>query len=455
MSPLQLFTGGKVVSQQGVLSQDILVRAGGVQQLGAPGAVTDSSAQQVDISGQYVFPGFIDPHVHFREPGLTHKATMLSEARAACYGGVLTVCEMPNTNPATNSLEALQQKVDISKQLPGQDPLLQHFDIRFYFGITEKQHLDVLATLYTSQDPAIMALRQRCSGVKLYLDHSTGNQKVDGGIVESIFRTCSELNIPLVAHCEDAEINQAAAELVQSQGHTSVEWHSLMRPVASEATSIAFALGLARKFGTRFHVAHLSTGEGLEHVRQAKKDLPHVSCEVSPHHLFLTVEDFATLGTLAKMNPPLRTVSERDALWVGVIDGTVDCIATDHAPHTLAEKQTGEPLKAPSGVPGVEVMVPLLASALLGNWSHPQALVPPVLETARSSDEVATLLHRVCFARANSIFGLQKSEVGPGSPAVRLDITAHTRLAAQSLHSPCGWTPYQGWQTSCQIDVIA
>ncbi len=164
--------------------------------------------------------------------------------------------------------------------------------------------------------------------MKLYLDHSTGDQKVDGGIIEDIFRTCAELKIPLVAHCEDAEMNaRAKADVETTRGGVSdastVALHSLMRPPESEAASIAFAIDMVRKTGAAFHIAHLSTAQGIDLVRKAKKEKLPVTCEVAPHHLLLTTNDYVSLGTFGKMNPPLRSVEHRDALWAGIADGTV------------------------------------------------------------------------------------------------------------------------------------
>lgn len=356
------------------------------------------------MSNIVTLPGLIDCHVHFREPGFEHKATMKSEAASAKAGGVLTVCEMPNTNPPCVTVEALRQKIALADEVTD-------CDIRFYFGITEAAHIEEFRTAWN--DPEC---RRRLCGVKLYLDHSTGNQKVDGGIVADIFAVCAELGAPLVAHCEDAEINAEAAAMFA--GQTDVSLHSLMRPSASEATAINFAIGLAKKHGTVFHVAHLSTAAGIDLVRKAKADGITVSCEVAPHHLFLSVHDYERLGTLAKMNPPLRPLADVEALWRGVEDGTVDCIATDHAPHTLEEKTTPDnPLTAPSGVPGVETMVPLLLTRL-------------------SPEQVKTL----CYTNPNRIFNLN----APSEDRLTIDLDEEWVIKAEELHSKCMWTPYEG-----------
>lgn len=363
------------------------------------------------MSEYLTFPGLIDCHVHFREPGYEHKATMASEAVAARAGGVTTVCDMPNTNPATTSISALQDKVERASKIT-------NCDIRFYFGATEQEHLDQLKLLWT--DPAHAELKARCCGLKLYFDHSTGNQKANGDVLSAAFALCKELDIQIIAHCEDPAINQSAAR--QAPG-TDVGLHSLQRPVASEIQAIQDALQLVRTHGTHFHVAHLSTGGGLDLVRAAKQEGLPVTCEVAPHHLFLNVDDYARLGTFGKMNPPLRTKEESAALWTGIHDGTVDCIATDHAPHTKEEKQTGEPLQAPSGVPGVETLLPLLLTA-----AH-EGMIP--------YEKITEL----CFTNPNRIFRLGKSV---SETQVIVDPAAEWTITANRLYSKCGWTPYEG-----------
>lgn len=380
----------------------------------------------------FSFPGLIDCHVHFREPGLTHKATMASEARAARAGGVHTVCEMPNTIPPTVTVAAFADKVRRAAEITD-------LDIRFFFGVTQGEHLAALIDLWSGSSEELQRLKAHCSGVKVYLDHSTGNQGVESGIIGDIFEACAKYRIPLIAHCEDPAINTEAAEQILDavgSGPQDVALHTLMRPAMSEAKSIAVAIDLVRTHGTAFHVAHLSTREGIELVRDAKREGLPVTCEVAPHHLFLTTDDYGTLGTLGKMNPPLRTPDNQGALWAGIADGTVDCIATDHAPHTLEEKRAGEPLKAPSGVPGVETMLPLLLTVASGGWPHPTS--------SRPASCVLTMedIERLCFTNPNRIFGLGKD---PSEDLITIDPDQEWVITGDQLHSLCAWTPYEGW----------
>lgn len=448
--------GGTILCQEGELSADVIVKDGRVQKIlkrpYEPGLITQMGmkfSEENDISGKIVLPGLIDCHVHFREPGLEHKETMETGAAAALAGGVTTVCEMPNTDPPTVTISALADKVKRAEKLG--------IDMRFFFGATEQAHLDELKKLFT--DPSHARLKERCCGLKLYLDHSTGNQCADKAVMEEGVKLCGELDMPIVCHCEDAEINRMESEKFlparrAGKIKNDAAIHSEMRPPESEEKAIQDTITLAKKHGARLHVVHLSTKGGLNLVRKAKADGDAVTCEVAPHHLFLTIEDYATLGALAKMNPPLRTREHQEALWEGIMGGAIDCIATDHAPHTLAEKQIKDPLKAPSGVPGVETMFPLLLSVAGGHWPHPgENGAWKITPWKFSISDVV----RLCFSNPNRIFNLGKQGIKEGAPAdmVIVDTKKEWTIKGNELHSKCGWSPYDGWHVFGHVvDVV-
>ncbi|OGJ56034.1 hypothetical protein A2635_05000 [Candidatus Peribacteria bacterium RIFCSPHIGHO2_01_FULL_51_9] len=391
-----------------------------------------------------MLPGLIDCHVHFREPGFPQKGTMVSEAEAALAGGITTVCEMPNTNPPTTTVEALQDKVKRAAKV-------QSCDIRFFFGVTEQAHLREFERLLT--DASLRIYRERCPGVKLYFDHSTGNQRVNEEVTEDVFRVCAEQSVPLVAHCEDTTVNAKAREKVQQEfSHPPVSFHSLMRPSESETTAITHAISLARKHGTHLHIAHISTERGLTIVHEAKKEGLPITCEVAPHHLFLTTDDYEVLGTLAKMNPPLRSVEDRDALWRGITDGTIDCIATDHAPHTLEEKQCDNPLDAPNGVLGVETLLPLLFTVASGQWPHHSSQRP-----AASRGFSVEGVTRLCFENPNRIFRLGRKSIEEEAKEnpVFVDPNEEWVIRGGNLHSKCKWTPYEGWKVKGRVKSVS
>ena len=264
----------------------------------------------------------------------------------------------------------------------------------------------------------------------------------DKSVIEEAFKTCAELDVTLVAHCEDAGINNGVNAAIRKSNPniSDVALHSLMRPVASEVKAIEDAVALSKTYGTHLHIAHLSSGMGLKLVQVAKKAGVNVTCEVAPHHLFLTVDDYETLGTKAKMNPPLRTKSEQEALWAGIADGTVDCISTDHAPHTLEEKNCDDPLSAPSGVPGVETMLPLLLTVVSGSNPNPRG------EVVSCKLKVEDIV-RLCFENPNKIFNLGVSD----EPRISIDPEAEWVIKGSELHYKCGWTPYENWKVKGKI----
>jgi len=393
---------------------NILIQNGKISLTSSDGIADET----MDASGLLIFPGFIDAHVHFREPGLTHKATMASEAAAARAGGVTTVCEMPNTNPPTFTVDAFADKVERAKKITD-------CDIRFFMGAITHDHLSELRKLWTDPSPEMKRLKKRCCGLKLFLENSTGDLKIEPEVVEEAFRLCAEIHCPITAHCEDARLNEAANAEITDEGVAS---HSLRRPPESEATSIEYVITLARRYGTMLHIAHLSTGLGLELVRLAKTEGLPITCEVTPHHLFLNTDDYGRLGTYLKMNPPIRSTEDNAALWQGIKDGTIDMVATDHAPHLKEEKEVSPPLSAPSGVPGVETMLPLLLTeAQQGNITY--------------SDIV-----RLCFMNPNEHYRLGKEDIVDGASLdlVLVDPKEEWEIHGEELHSACGWTPFEG-----------
>ena len=415
-----LIKGGSIVTATGLVRADILKVDGVITKVGV---VEDTADEIINAVGHLIFPGLIDCHVHFREPGFEHKATMKSESVSARAGGVTCVCDMPNTNPPTVTVAALSDCIRRAKNITD-------CDIRFFFGVTSGIHLATLKDLWTSNSEELQSFKKRCCGVKLYLDHSTGNQKIEEDLIEEVFAACAECNIPIIAHCEDPEINRLAKAASMSE---DIAEHSVMRPVKSEAKSIQKAIALVKKYNTAFHVAHLTSKRGLEFVTKAKAEGLPVTCEVAPHHLLLSTNDYKELGTLCKMNPPVRGVADNEALWQALEEGAVDCVASDHAPHTLAEKQEGRPLDAPSGVPGVETSLPILLNRL-----KPERI------------------YKLMFENPNRIFGLGKEDIVEGSKAdiVIGDATVKKEIHAADLHGMCRWTPFEGREVRGEVTRV-
>ncbi|AAZ13327.1 dihydroorotase, putative [Trypanosoma equiperdum] len=378
-------------------------------------------------------PALIDCHVHFREPGLEYKGDMQSEAAAAYAGGINVVCDMPNTQPPTQTIEAFADKVLRASRVKSR------CDMRFFFGATAHEHIEQLELMWTQ--PQHAELRRRCAGLKLYLDNSTGNMKSSGEVVEAAFALCGRLGIPLVAHCEHAEHNEAASA---AHAYTGPASHSRRRPAESEVASISQAIELAGRYSTQLHIAHLSTAGGVECLRRAraasaagKKGVPRITAEVTPHHLFLTEGDYCGCGSRVKVNPPVRQWSDVEQLWEAVLDGTVDCIATDHAPHTLQDKS--DESNPPSGMPSIELVVPLLLTVCAGRWPHPTTSMPKALQERKLTvDDIVRLMH----TNPNRIFGLDVTEEKKRT----FDTSVEWVVEESQLHSKCKWSPYANWK---------
>jgi dihydroorotase len=372
------------------------------------------------------FPRLVDCHVHFREPGLEWKGDLLSESIAAFFGGISVVCEMPNTNPPTQTIVALQDKILRAKRAE------KYCDARFFFGATCAAHLTELESLWCNLDFA--ETKRRCSGLKLYLDNSTGDMKADDNVLSAAFNLCGKLGVTLVAHCEHAPTNNSCCSTIPYTGPAA---HSLRRPPISEARSIAAAIDLARTHKTKLHIAHLSTAEGLRAVVDARAAGLSVTCEVTAHHLFLSTSSYDCCGAKVKVNPPVRDLSDRDALWEGVFNGDVNCFCTDHAPHTTAEKD--DLVNPPSGIPSVELLLPLLLTATNGIWPHPTDPPPPSWSKYRlTHDHIIRMMHQ----QPNEIFSLGLSS----ELTTAVDLGCEWTVAEGKLHGKCGWSPYNGWK---------
>ncbi|MEK9159568.1 MAG: dihydroorotase [Patescibacteria group bacterium] len=341
----------------------------------------EGADEVVDGTGKFLLPGAIDAHVHFRDPGSSEKEDWATGSAAALAGGVTTVLDMPNTTPATITVEALEAKraVAATKSL---------VNFGLFFGAT-RDNLDE------------MRRAENICGIKIYMGSSTGNLLLDDPAVwEEVFKIAKEKNVPVVVHAETESMIQA--------GKRDCE----CARVATEA-----AIALREKVGNRLHIAHVSCKAELALIREHK--CPELTCEVTPHHLLFTEAD--RKDAFLKMNPPLRTAADQAALWEGLRDGTIDCIATDHAPHTVEEKQ--KPMEeAPAGVPGVEFMLPLMLNAVNEGKLTLEKLVELTSENP---------------AR---IFGVQAAGY------VLVDLDLDKTIENADILSKCGWSPYKGRQ---------
>ena len=336
-----LIKGGHIVNEGRTFDGSLVIEDGNIVEIthGQPEASFDET---IDASGCYVLPGIIDDHVHFREPGLTDKADIDSESRAAAAGGVTSYFDMPNCQPQTTSLEALNDKFERARRH-------SHVNYSFFYGATN-DNVDSFAHLDGSRIP----------GVKLFMGSSIGNMLVDRQqALEHIFSACK---LPLMVHCEDTGIiNRNMAEAKDAWGEDPpVSLHAMIRSEEACLASTRKAVQLARKYGTRLHVAHVSTAEELDLFEaNSRFPFPLVTAEACVGHLFFTQLDHERLGALIKVNPAIKTPVDQFMLRQALTDGRISVIATDHAPHLLAQKQGGC-AKAASGMPMVQFSLPAM-----------------------------------------------------------------------------------------------
>lgn len=357
----------------------------------------------IDAQGLVLLPGVIDPQVHFREPGLEHKEDLFTASCACARGGVTSFLEMPNTRPLTTNQIALDDKLARAAQ----KSLVNY---GFFIGATAEN----LADLNTAQ-PAC--------GIKIFMGSQHGALLVDAAAdIERIFATGDRL---IAVHAEDQARILERRQLFAGVSDPAVHSQIQDNQAALQATTLA--LTLSKRYQRRLHILHLSTAEEANLLRQDKP--AWVTAEVTPQHLLLNVDAYAQIGTLAQMNPPLRTAEDNAVLWQALLDGVIDCIATDHAPHTLAEKAQPYP-QSPSGMPGVETALPLmLTQAMQGRCTVAQ--VGQWMSAA--------------VARAYEIPNKGAIAAGFDADLVLVDVLTHRPVLRSQLQTKCQWSPFEGW----------
>lgn len=349
-------------------------------------------------------PALIDTHVHFRVPGWEYKEDWQTGTKAAIAGGYTTVIDMPSGIPSTSSYEKLLEKKNkIDEQLKSVEIPLHY---KLYFGATP------------SNLEEIKKASDEIAGIKIYMGSSIGDLVVSkSNDQEKIFKLAAELGLIVAVHAEDEEIiNQQKLKI----SNPTVADHSIIRPREAAIRAVSQAIKLAKKYRTKLYILHLSTKQEVELVREAKHAGIKVYAEVTPHHLFLNTTAYEKLETRAQMNPPLRTPEDQVALWVGINDGTIDCLGTDHAPHTLDEKALPYP-KSPSGVPGIETALPLLLNA----YHNKKITLEKIVE--------------LTSANSRQIFNLPKN-----NDLVLVDLACTKTVENAKLKTKCGWSPFAG-----------
>lgn len=404
-----LITNALTVNEGRSNHQDLLIRNGRIEAIG--GDLSHKIADRiVDADGRALFPGMIDDQVHFREPGLTHKGDIRSESRAAVAGGITSYMEMPNTSPPTTTIDLLEEKHRLAR-----DTSFANYS--FYLG-GANDNIEAVKRL----DP-----KQAC-GVKVFMGASTGNMLVnDPDALEQIFTHSPTI---VATHCEDSptiEENTRRFEAIHGED-IPIALHPAIRSEAACYRSTALAVELARRCNTRLHVLHLSTARELELLSSMPLEAKRITAEVCIHHLLFSGTDYREKGNLIKCNPAIKTEADRRQLVSALREGTIDVVGTDHAPHTLAEKQQPY-LRAPSGLPLVQhALVSLLEHVHEGTLTLEQVVEKTAHNPARLFD-----VRERGYLRE-----------GYWADLVLVDLDRPTVVDDQPVHYRCGWTPFAG-----------
>ena len=374
--------------------------------------------EEIDAAGCYLMPGVIDDHVHFRDPGLTHKADMASETAAAAAGGVTSFMDMPNCKPQTTSIEALNNKfADAATKCV--------VNYSFYFGATNN-NTDQLALLD----------KKHVCGVKVFMGASTGNMLVDR--MESLKKIFSEAGMLIATHCEDQNIIRQNTEAFKAQygEDPAISFHPIIRNEEACYQSSSLAVRLAKETGARLHILHISTARELELFEDKPLNEKQITAEACVSHLFFCDEDYKTLGARIKCNPSIKTKADRDALRQALSSNKIDVIGTDHAPHLLSEKQGGA-LKAVSGMPTLQFSLVSICELV-----HEGVLT------------IEKLVEKMCHAPAQLYQIQHRGFIRPGYKAdlVLLNPNHEWEVTTDCIQSKCGWSPMEGRHYHAKVE---
>lgn len=406
-----LIKNAKLVNGGVITEADVLITGEKIAAIDKNLSEIPSNTRVIDASGKYLLPGLIDDQVHFREPGLTHKADIASESRAAIAGGITSFIEMPNTNPTTTTQKLLEEKFALAEEKA-------YANYSFMFGGTNDNLEELLQT-----DPKNVA------GIKLFLGSSTGNMLVDNEkVLEKIF---SSTKLLIAVHCEDeATIKRNMLKYTQEYGEDiPVKLHPVIRSEEACYLSSSRAIALAKKTGARLHVFHLSTAKetGL-FTNEIPLEEKQITAEVCIHHLWFDDRDYETKGTLIKWNPAVKTAKDKAGIWEALLDDRIDIIATDHAPHTLEEKSQVY-TKAPSGGPLVQHAL----LAMLEFYRQGKISLEKIVEKMCHNPAVIFKIDRRGYIKENYYADL-----------VLVDLNKSTQVKKDNILYKCKWSPFEG-----------
>lgn len=405
-----LIKNALLVNEGKIYHADVLIKDNFIEKIDTNGIAMQAD-EVIDAFGMYMLPGAIDDQVHFREPGLTHKGEIYTEAKAAIAGGITSYMEMPNTSPSATTIDLLEQKYTRAAECS-----LANYS--FFMGTTN-----------TNLDELLKVDETKVCGVKIFMGSSTGDMLVDNpDALDAIFRNVKTL---IATHCEDDPMIKANAERIKQQfgENITAEFHPKIRSAEACYASSSFAVSLAKKHNTRLHILHISTAKELELFRN---DIPlsqkRITAEACVHHLWFSDTDYASKGNYIKWNPAVKTATDRDAIFNAVLDGRIDVVATDHAPHTIDEKDQSY-LKAPSGGPLVQHSL----NAMLEFYHQGKISLETIVQ--KMSHNVAEMfeIDRRGFIRE-----------GYYADLVLVDLKKSYTVSKDNILYKCGWSPFEG-----------
>lgn len=405
-----LITNATIINEGSQFRGSVLIQDRLIEAVIKEGEVLPHSKNTLDAGGRFLIPGVIDDQVHFREPGLTHKGEIATESKAAIAGGVTSFMDMPNTVPQTINLKLLEDKYCRASEVS-----LANFS--FYMGATNDNLAEILKV-----DPALVC------GVKVFMGSSTGNMLVDNP--ETLKTLFSESPLLIAVHCEDESVIRNNIDTARARfgDDVPVYYHPVIRNTEACYRSSKLAIDLARKFGTRLHVLHLSTADETDLLYDSDRKSKRITSEVCVHHLLFNDRDYFTHGNLIKWNPAIKAETDRDALLRALIKGKIDIVATDHAPHTLDEKQN-KYFNCPSGGPLVQhSLVAML------EFAHKGVMQP------------WQVIDKMCHAPAD-VFRISKRgyiREGYFADLVLVDPQTSWTVSEENLLYKCGWSPFTG-----------
>ncbi|OIQ20851.1 MAG: dihydroorotase [Bacteriovorax sp. MedPE-SWde] len=380
---------------------DIGIKDGKIVEIGT---ITGDAKRVIDASGLNILPGLIDTQVHFREPGPTHKEDLESGSRAAALGGICTFFEMPNTSPTTTTVEKINDKVELAKSK-------SHTNFGFYIGGSENN----LEELLKAED------LEGCCGVKIFLGSSTGDLLLyKREVLIEIFK---KIKMPIAVHSESEPrlLDRISIRDNAKSVHAHYEW----RDAQTALESTKMIIEVAKEAGRKVHILHVSTKDEMDYLAKNKE---HCTVEATPQHLTLIAPDaYDQLGAFAQMNPPIRTAEHKEGIWEGLMNGTVDVLGSDHAPHTIEEKERAYP-RSPSGMPGVQTIFPIM----LKHMNEGRITLEKIIELLSETPA--------------KLYSLNKGrlEVGADADLTIVDLDKVWTIENEDQASKCGWTPFAG-----------